>query len=112
MYEGGQGSVFYLLYWIGECGVGRHWRLFVTITPLLQSMESTCHGQVCIVVLVVHLVLSVHAALGICVSYMYSGVLGTHLMQEGSDPFKILNLSHLLELGDMYALTATKLIVG
>ena len=47
-----------------------HWRLFVTITPLLQSMESTCHRQVCIVVLV-HLVLSMLAALVICVGYMY-----------------------------------------
>ena len=42
-----------------------HWRLFVTITPLLRSMEGTCHGQVCRVVLVVHLVLSVLAALGL-----------------------------------------------
>ena len=51
--------------------VRRHWMLFVAITPLLQSMEGTCHGQVRIVVLVVHLVLSVFAALGICVGYMY-----------------------------------------
>ena len=29
-----------------------HWRLFVTITPLLRSKEGTCYGQVCIVVLV------------------------------------------------------------
>ena len=47
-------GIFYLIYRIGECGVRRHWRLFVTITPLLRSMEATCHGQVCIVVLVVY----------------------------------------------------------
>ena len=41
--------------------------LFVTITPLLRSMEGTCHGQVCIVVFVV----SVLAALVVCVAYMY-----------------------------------------
>ena len=41
--------------------------LFVTLTPLLQSMEGACHGQVCIVVLVVYLVLSVLAALVVCV---------------------------------------------
>ena len=35
---GGEGGIFYLVYWIGECGVGCHWRLSVTITPLLQSM--------------------------------------------------------------------------
>ena len=65
------GGIFYLMYWIGECSVRRHWRLFVTITPLLQSMEGTCHGQVRIVVLVAHLVLSVLAAHGICVVYVY-----------------------------------------
>ena len=85
--------------------------LFVTITPLLRSMEGTCHGQVCIVVLVAHLVLSVLAALGICVGYMwcfmwclehlcvgymYCGVLGVHLVQEGSGPSKIPNFFHLL----------------
>ena len=63
-------GIFYLIYRIGECGVRRRWRLFVTITPLLRSMEGTCHGQVCIMVLVVHLELSVLAALGICVGYM------------------------------------------
>ena len=45
---GGQGCIFYLLYQIGECGVGHHWRLFVTITPLLRSIEGTYHGQVCL----------------------------------------------------------------
>ena len=35
---GGEGGMFYLVCRIGECGVGRHWRLLVTITPLLQSM--------------------------------------------------------------------------
>ena len=25
-----------------------HWRLFVTITPLIQSMEGNYYGQVCI----------------------------------------------------------------
>ena len=49
-------DIFYLIYWIGECDVRRHWSLFVTITPLLQSMEGTCHRLVCIVVLAVHLV--------------------------------------------------------
>ena len=48
-----------------------HCRLFVTITPLLRTMEGICLGQVCFVVLVVHLVLSVLAALGICVGYMW-----------------------------------------
>ena len=66
-------------------------------------------------VFVAHVVLSVLAALGICVGYMcvlwcleltwcclcvgyimYSGVLGVHLVQEGSGPCKIPNLSHLL----------------
>ena len=51
---------------------------------------------VCIVVLVMHLVLSVLAALGICVGYMYCGVLGAHLVQEGRGPCKIPNFSHLL----------------
>ena len=50
-----------------ECGVGRHWSLFATITPLLQSMECTYHGQVCVVVLGTHLVLLVLAALVMCV---------------------------------------------
>ena len=85
----------------------RTWRLFVPITPLLQSMEGTKHGQVCIVVLGAHLMLSVLAALGICVgymcllrclertwccvcvAYMNSGVIGVHLVQEGSGPCKI-----------------------
>ena len=70
--------------------------LLVTITPLLGSMEGTCHGQVCIVVLGAHQVLSVPAALGICVGYMYSGALGTHLVQEESGSCKKPNLSHLL----------------
>ena len=61
-------GIFYLIYRIGECGVRCHWKLFVTINPLLQSMEGTCHGQVCIVVLVVHLVLSELAALVVCVA--------------------------------------------
>ena len=64
-------GIFHLLYQIGECGVRCHWRLFVTITPLLRSMEGTCHGHVYILVLVVLLVLSELAALGICVGYMY-----------------------------------------
>ena len=46
---GGQG-VYFTSYRIGECGMRRHWKLFVTITSLLQSMEGTCHGQVCILV--------------------------------------------------------------
>ena len=28
----------YLVYRIGECGMGRYWRLVATITPLLRSM--------------------------------------------------------------------------
>ena len=32
---GGEGGIFYLVYRIGECGVGRHWRLLVKIIPLL-----------------------------------------------------------------------------
>ena len=55
----------------------RHWWL-VTITPMLQSMEG---GQVLIVVLVVHLVLSVLAALVVriatCVCFV---VLVAHLV--------------------------------
>ena len=35
---GGEGGIFYLVYRIAKCGVGRHRRLLVTITPLLQSM--------------------------------------------------------------------------
>ena len=41
--------------------------IVATITPLLRSMEGTYHGHVFIVVLGAHLVLSVFAALGICV---------------------------------------------
>ena len=155
IYNRSSRDIFYLIYRIGECGMRRHWRLFVTITSLLQSMEGTCHGQVrivvlivhlvlsvlaalvlyvatcvCIVVLVAHLVLSVLAALGICVGsmwclectyvfavcgawsapmcwlyvvqehlcvgYMCCGVLGEHLVQEGSGPCKIPNFSHFL----------------
>ena len=44
---------------------------------------------VCIAVLERHLVLLLLAALVICVVYMYSGVLGMHLVQEGSGPCKI-----------------------
>ena len=76
--------------------MGHHRKLFVTITPMLLSIEGTYHGQVCImvvalhllllvlaalvvcvptcvciVVLAVHLVLSVLAALGICLGHMY-----------------------------------------
>ena len=97
--------------------MGRHLKLSITITPLFQSMEGTYYEQVCIVALGAHLVLSVLAALGIricwlyvclycgclehtlcClyVGYMYCVVLGTHLVQEGSGPCKIPNLSHLL----------------
>ena len=43
-----------------------------------------------------HCVLSVLAALDMCVGYVYSRVLGAHLVQEGSGPCKIPNLSHLL----------------
>ena len=64
-------GILYLIYQIAECGVRHHWRLFVTITPLLQSMEGTCHGQACIVVFEAHLVLSVLAALVVCVGYMW-----------------------------------------
>ena len=56
---GGQRCIFYLLYQNGECSMGRRWMLFVTITPLHQSMEGISNGQVCSVVLVAHLVLSV-----------------------------------------------------
>ena len=35
-------GIFYLIYWIGECGVRCHWRLFVTITPLLPSATDRC----------------------------------------------------------------------
>ena len=31
-------GIIYLGYRIGECGVGRHWRLSVTITPLIRCM--------------------------------------------------------------------------
>ena len=58
----------------------RHWSLFVTITPLLRSMECTCHGQVCILVLVMNLVMSVLAALVVCVGCVCVVVLGVHLV--------------------------------
>ena len=52
------------------------------------------------------------ALIHVCVGYMYSGMLGAHLVLEGSGPCKTLNVSHLLELRDMnfllwdmYALT-------
>ena len=46
--------------------------------------------SVCIVVLDRHLVVClVLVALVICVGYMCSGVIGAHLMQEGSGPCKI-----------------------
>ena len=32
----------------------------------------------------------------LCVGYMYFGVLGAHLVPEGSGPCKISNFSHLL----------------
>ena len=32
---GSEGGIFYLVYRIGECGMGCHWRLLVTITSLL-----------------------------------------------------------------------------
>ena len=62
------------------------------ITHLFRSMEGTCHGHVCIMVLGAHLVLSVLAALcwlyvvlgaHLCVGYIYCGMLGVHLVQEG-----------------------------
>ena len=53
--------------YVGQCCV----ILFITITPLLQSMEGTCHGLVCIVVLGTHLVLLVLAC---------TVVLGAHLV--------------------------------
>ena len=34
----GRGGIIYLGYQIGECGVGRHWSLSVTITPLIRYM--------------------------------------------------------------------------
>ena len=37
---GGERGIFYLVYRVGECGVGRHWRLLVTITPLLRSSRG------------------------------------------------------------------------
>ena len=70
----------------------RYVMLFVTITPLLRAMECSYHRQVCIVVLVVHLVLSVLAALVVCVMFCGAGsapmcwlyvcvvVLGAHLV--------------------------------
>ena len=71
------------MYRIGECGVGRHWRLLVTITPLLRSMYGSgilwcltgtwcyecllhcylCWLYVCMVVLDRHLV--------VCVGYIF-----------------------------------------
>ena len=35
---GGKAGVLYLVYQIRVCSVGCHWRLLVTITPLLRSM--------------------------------------------------------------------------
>ena len=32
----------------------------------------------------------------LCIGYMYCGVLGAHLVQEGSGPCKVPNFSHLL----------------
>ena len=35
---GKKGDIIYLGYRIGECGVGCHWRLSVTIIPLIRCM--------------------------------------------------------------------------
>ena len=43
----------------------------------------------------------------LCVGYMYCGVLGMHLVQEGSGPCKIPNFSHLLELWGIYVFGET-----
>ena len=50
----GQGGIFYYLYigLRGKACMGHQWMwLYVTINPLLLSMESTYHEQVCTVVL-------------------------------------------------------------
>ena len=59
---GGEGGIFYIVYRIGEYGVGRHWRLLVTITPLPRSM---CGSG--ILWCLRHMVLLVLAVLGIFV---------------------------------------------
>ena len=63
----------YILPPISDWGVWHETTLevVVTMTPLLRSMEGTCHEQVCVVVLGAHLVLSVLAALVACIGYMY-----------------------------------------
>ena len=64
-----------------EYSIPCHWRLFVIITTLLRSMEGTYHGQMCIAMLVAHLVLSVLAALVMYVpTCMCIVVLGVHLV--------------------------------
>ena len=77
-----------------------------------------CSLCVCFVVLGAHLVLSVLAALGKCVGYMYCEVLVAHLVQEGNGPCKIPNFSHLLWSYGIYmyfvrhdALTRDKVII-
>ena len=73
---GSEGGIFFLVYWIGECGVGRHWRLLVTIIPLLRSYVR----QWDIVVLDRHLVPLVLAALVMCWLYVCIVVLDRHLV--------------------------------
>ena len=81
-----QGCIFYLLIRTGD-----HLRFFVTITPMLPSMEGTYHRQECIVVFVVHLMLLVLTAFVVCVARcVYIVVLGAHLV-----------LSELAALGHM-----------
>ena len=80
---GVQGCIFYLL---SGWGVWHGMLLEIVCNnhSLLRSMEGTYYGQVCIV------------------------VLGVHLVREGSGPCKIPNLSQLIwSYGDIYAFCGT-----
>ena len=102
-------GIFYLIYWIGECGVRRHWRLVCNNhSPariyggyLLRTgvycgtwrapgaVSACCIWHMCWL----YVVLRAH----LCLGYMCCGVFGAHLVQEGSGPCKMPNFSHLTE---------------
>ena len=56
------------------------------------AVSACCTWHMCWLYVVLYVVLGAH----LCVGYMYCGVLGAHLVQEGSGPCKIPNFSHLL----------------
>ena len=65
MHSRGSRGIFYLVYQIGECAMGRHQKLLEAITPLLRSMCGS--GVLWGSAAVGYLVLLVFAAL-ICVA--------------------------------------------